>query len=74
MQPRPNLKCPLCGGPNECAAASSGSFATPCWCAQLTVSADVLARLPAHERDRACLCRKCLTGATTTSNAQMPSH
>lgn len=30
--PLPALSCPLCGAANECAAAQSGSFDTPCWC------------------------------------------
>jgi hypothetical protein len=63
MLPRPNLECPACGGPNECAAAACGSFATPCWCAELTVSREVLARLPEDERNRSCLCRKCLASS-----------
>ena len=64
MQPLPNLECPVCGGPNKCAAAASGSFATPCWCTQIAVRPELLARLPQDERKRSCLCRKCLAGAS----------
>ncbi len=60
MQARPELHCPVCGAPNECAAAASGSFATPCWCADVIVDPAALARVPAGRRDHACLCRNCL--------------
>jgi hypothetical protein len=62
MQPLPNLACPLCGGPNDCRAAQSGSFDGHCWCADVAVDPAALARVPPDERDRACLCRRCATG------------
>jgi Cysteine-rich CWC len=52
----------VCGGPNECTAATSGSFTTPCWCTKIAVSPELLARLPQDTRKRSCLCRKCLAG------------
>jgi len=60
MQAQPELHCPVCGAPNECAAAASGSFATPCWCADVIVDPTALARVPVGQRNRACLCRNCL--------------
>jgi hypothetical protein len=62
MQPLPELACPLCGGPNDCRAAQSGSFDPPCWCAEVTVDPAALARMPEAARNRACLCRRCATG------------
>jgi len=59
----PNLTCPVCGAPNECAAAQSGSFDKPCWCASVTISAATLARIPDEQRNRACLCPNCAAGA-----------
>ena len=59
--PAPEHRCPLCGGPNGCAPAQAGSFGTPCWCTAVEVRADALARLPAADRGRACLCRRCAT-------------
>lgn len=53
--------CPLCGAPNDCAPAQSGSFDTPCWCASVTVSGCALAAVPEPLRNRACLCRRCAT-------------
>lgn len=57
--PFPALRCPLCGAANECAAAQSGSFDTPCWCANLTIDPKTLAAVPEAERDKACLCPRC---------------
>jgi hypothetical protein len=59
--PLPNLQCPRCGKPNECAPAQRGSFDTPCWCTHVTVNPDVIASLGGR-RD-ACLCRACATQA-----------
>ena len=63
MRALPQLTCPVCGAPNECAAATSGSFATPCWCAEVVVRPEALARVPAEARNVACLCRRCLSFA-----------
>ena len=60
MAASPQLTCPVCGAPNECAAAATGSFATPCWCVDAVVDPAALARVPEPMRHRACLCRACL--------------
>lgn len=62
MAPLPNLRCPLCGAANECAAAQTGSFDTPCWCASITVDPTALATIPEAKRDQACLCPRCAMG------------
>jgi hypothetical protein len=67
MQPLPELACPLCGEPNDCRAAMSGSFDQPCWCAEVTVDPAALARVPEAARNRACLCRRCATGERTAT-------
>jgi hypothetical protein len=61
MTPAPEPACPVCGGPNDCAPARTGDFASPCWCANVAADPDVLAALPDAARNRACLCRRCLT-------------
>jgi hypothetical protein len=61
MQPLPNLACPLCGGPNDCRAAQTGSFDRRCWCADVVIDAAALARVPNDVRNLACLCRRCAT-------------
>ncbi len=58
-RPIPAVTCPLCGGANDCAAASSGTFDTPCWCREAAFSAELIARVPEAQRGLACLCRHC---------------
>ena len=68
MLPKPNLQCPVCGGPNDCAPARSGKFETPCWCALVTVSSAPIAALSEGQRNQSCLCRRCATAATIEGN------
>lgn len=44
------------------AALGSVRACTTCWCANVTIDRDALARVPGVARDRACLCRRCATG------------
>lgn len=62
-EPRPAHECPLCGGPNACAVAQSGSFDTPCWCRDVALPPDLLARLPEEQRGQACICQDCVRRA-----------
>jgi hypothetical protein len=32
---------------------------TSCWCFEATIAPEVIARVPAEARDRACVCRGC---------------
>jgi hypothetical protein len=59
MRAKPNFDCPLCGGPNDCAAAASGSCDTPCWCAAVAFSPELIARVPPELAREACICRAC---------------
>ncbi len=63
--PIPAHDCPICGGPNRCAAAESGSFDTPCWCRDATFSPDLLARVPEVRRGQACICQDCAMRETS---------
>jgi hypothetical protein len=54
-----NHTCPLCGGPNACAPAASGSLDTPCWCRQVDFSAELLAKVPPDQRRVSCICARC---------------
>jgi GNAT superfamily N-acetyltransferase len=62
MTPKRNSSCPLCGGPNDCAPARTGSFDEPCWCMSVAFDPEALARIPEATRNQACLCRRCATG------------
>ncbi|WP_416384877.1 cysteine-rich CWC family protein [Uliginosibacterium silvisoli] len=61
-QPKQNHACPLCGGPNGCAVAQSGSFDVPCWCREQKIDPAVLARIPAAQRNLSCICERCARG------------
>lgn len=65
--PKPNPVCPLCGGPNECAPARSGSFDTPCWCRTATIEPSIIARVPAAQRNEACICARCAAAAIASA-------
>ena len=68
--PQANVTCPACGGPNDCAPARSGSFDTPCWCAELAVDPAAIAALLDGKRAGSCLCRRCLSNLPRTAIAQ----
>ena len=59
MKALPTTICPLCGGANQCAPASTGSLDVPCWCTKASISREALARVPAELVDKACLCPRC---------------
>ncbi|MCC5844413.1 MAG: cysteine-rich CWC family protein [Verrucomicrobia bacterium] len=49
--------CPLCGRPNHCGACSN---AASCWCAEIVIPAELIARVPAASRNKACICGLCV--------------
>ncbi|MFN7724124.1 MAG: cysteine-rich CWC family protein [Rubrivivax sp.] len=50
--------CPLCGQGNACQMAAGGDVQS-CWCQSAHFSTDLLARVPAAARGRACICAAC---------------
>jgi hypothetical protein len=55
--------CPLCGKNNGCAfSGGKPRDDTPCWCAALPISSDVLDAVPAEARNKICICRNCAAG------------
>jgi hypothetical protein len=69
--PLPATGCPLCGGPNGCAPAVSGSFDSPCWCTAVRIPPEVLARVPTAQRGMACICRTCAEAGTEAAQADV---
>ena len=53
-------QCPLCGAVNECRRCSPAAGQGPCWCAELEIPGELLARVPEKFRNRACICRPCV--------------
>jgi hypothetical protein len=52
--------CPLCGGANECQLCSSAAYKGPCWCMKVKIPDELLNRISAEARNRACVCRGCV--------------
>jgi hypothetical protein len=59
-------RCPLCSGTNDCAVAQGRGN---CWCFTRPISDEVLERVPAEARDRACVCTSCAFGQREASKA-----
>jgi prepilin-type N-terminal cleavage/methylation domain-containing protein/prepilin-type processing-associated H-X9-DG protein len=57
--PNPD-RCPLCGEANGCQLCSPAAYKGRCWCADVEMPATLLARVPEHWRNRACICRNCV--------------
>jgi hypothetical protein len=60
-------RCPLCGEANACAMVEGGST---CWCFELVIPGEVLARIPAEAQGIACVCRRCAAGQKAAANSE----
>ncbi|MDT7929092.1 cysteine-rich CWC family protein [Tepidimonas sp.] len=59
--------------PNGCAlvrARTSGEPQPPCWCTRAPFSAELLARIPAAARGKACVCAACVGAATSGADGE----
>lgn len=65
VAPLANTICPLCGGSNQCAPASAGTFDIECWCTKAVISPEALAQIPSEQVDKACLCPRCASGVAS---------
>lgn len=65
-------RCPLCGRPNDCQLCTSAAYKGPCWCERLSFPEELLARIPAEARNRACVCRDCVLAAWRTRPQPRP--
>jgi len=54
-------QCPLCGRPNHCALCAASAWKGPCWCMNTNIPVELLARVPADLRNKACICEMCVT-------------
>jgi hypothetical protein len=73
MQPLANHTCPLCGGANQYAPATAGTFAVECWCTTAAISPEALARVPAELVGKACLYPRC-AAAVEQEHTSQSSH
>ncbi|GMV46692.1 MAG: hypothetical protein AMXMBFR66_20900 [Pseudomonadota bacterium] len=65
-QALPEPLCPLCGSPNACRPAATGSLGEACWCRGVTFSPELLAAVPGPKRSIACICRACAEAASAS--------
>jgi Family of unknown function (DUF5522)/Cysteine-rich CWC len=68
-------RCPLCGGVNDCRLCTTAAYKGPCWCEKVSIPDELLARVPAGDRNRACICSDCVAAfhseqSTTGSEPQ----
>jgi prepilin-type N-terminal cleavage/methylation domain-containing protein/prepilin-type processing-associated H-X9-DG protein len=54
-------KCPLCGASNDCQLCTNAAYKGSCWCAHMEMPEQLLARVPENLKNRACICRRCIT-------------
>ena len=52
-------RCPLCEGPNDCKVFAKSGGSEPCWCATVTIPADLLGCVSKKDRNR-CFCSNCV--------------
>ena len=57
--------CALCGESNQCAMASAASTESPCWCTQVSFTAELLASVPLNARGKVCICQRCVTASAS---------
>lgn len=53
-------QCPLCGGANGCQLCTTAAYKGSCWCMTANIPDELLARVPADLRNKACLCSGCV--------------
>lgn len=56
-----NKRCPLCGEPNHCEIEKVKNTGQKCWCAAVSFSETLLARVPPELRRKSCICKACAT-------------
>ena len=54
-------QCPLCGGANGCQLCTTAAYKGSCWCMSANIPDELLARVPAELRNKACLCSGCVS-------------
>jgi len=53
--------CPLCQQPNDCQLCTTAAYKGACWCMTVEIPEALLAQVPADSRNKACICRDCVT-------------
>jgi len=69
VTPLANHQCPLCGQPNSCAPAETGSFAGTCWCKSQIFPPELIAQVAPEQRNKSCICQACVTRYRTSHHS-----
>lgn len=64
-------RCPVCLALNDCRLCTSEAYKGPCWCEAVDVPDELLARVPAEMRNRACICRTCVESGQRRSSKRI---
>lgn len=62
-------RCPLCQRPNACGMAAGK---TTCWCFNVKLDPDALAKIPEEAKGKACICESCGTKGPLARENQKP--
>jgi len=69
-EPHDPAACPLCGHDNHCQLCSLAAYKGQCWCASMKFPEGLLERVPPESRNRACVCRDCVTSFKAEGQAR----
>ncbi|MEE8165126.1 MAG: cysteine-rich CWC family protein [Myxococcota bacterium] len=68
-------RCVLCGEPNDCELAlPEADRSAPCWCVSEVIPKTLIESISVEERQKRCLCRRCLARhrATQRDEGDLP--
>jgi hypothetical protein len=64
--------CPICGEANQCQLCTDSAYKGPCWCASVKIPAELLARVPAEDVNKSCICKRCIEATLRESHRKTP--
>ncbi len=74
LSPLDPAHCPFCGQANGCQLCTPAAYKGPCWCATMEIPDELLARVPAEQRNRACICAECVLAFQRSRKSAGPAH
>jgi len=60
--------CPLCHAANQCELLEAANAGKTCWCMQIKIAPEVLAKVPSEKVNLACICHACAIKLPTKQN------
>ncbi len=65
-------RCPLCEKPNACQLCTAAAYKGACWCQELEIPGELLARVTPELRNKACICQPCVEEFHRQTKAAAP--